>query len=214
MRTHLARKKTDEEVFDILRRGQIISKLKKWPADLLPRPMKLTAGTLDLIALFNDIRGDLTHPKSDGPDIYAKLEGVDPNSVIDAVSEYIVRFHEAKGNRYPYWIFGWNYLNPRPDGYDIFMYGDHQFYVSLHWLGLKRIELQIESETWRNRFLRSFDGYIALKQELAGLEHCQPKHDEYPFMPILCRRWWTAEHHLSCGHVTDKALGGARRKGA
>lgn len=204
MRAHLSSTKTEEEVFDVLRKGQIMSKLKNWPTELTGMPLKLNDGTLDLIVYINDIRGDLTHPKTHGHDIYKKLEGVDPNSVIDAVAEYIVRFHEARGTRYPYWLFGWNYLNLRPDGYEIHIINDQQFCFSLQALNFKvPAAVYVEAEAWRNYFLGSFDGYMAVKQQLAGLDCCEPKLDEFPFRPILCRRWWTAEHHRSCGHVTE-----------
>src|SRR6266404_4561189 len=62
MRVHL-NAKSEEEIFDVLRKGQIISKLKKWPAELLRKPLNIKDKTLELITMFNDIRGDLTHPK-------------------------------------------------------------------------------------------------------------------------------------------------------
>jgi hypothetical protein len=86
MRAHLAQAgKSETEIFEMLRPGGIKKKVKKWPDDLLTAPFTISLGTLD------------------------------PESVIGAVAEYIVRFHEAQGTRFPYWLFGWNYLNPRPD---------------------------------------------------------------------------------------------------
>ena len=93
MRAHMKATKSDEEIFDVLRKGQIISKLKKWPGELLGEPLSLKDETIDLITFFNDVRGDLTHPKTHGHDIYARLETVDLISVIDSVAEYIARFH-------------------------------------------------------------------------------------------------------------------------
>jgi hypothetical protein len=129
--------KTEEEIFDVLRKGEIISKLKKWPTELLGKPLNIQNETIKLITLFNDIRGDLTHPKTHGHDIYAKLTTVDPMSVILSVAEYIVRFHETEGTRFPYWLFGWNYLNPRPNSYEIFIINDQQFCFSLQALGFQ-----------------------------------------------------------------------------
>src|ERR1700686_785548 len=66
MRTHLEALHSEEEIFDILRKGLIVSKLREWPVQILGKTLSLREGTLDLIILFNDIRGDLTHPKTHG----------------------------------------------------------------------------------------------------------------------------------------------------
>ena len=104
MRAHLNGIKSEEEICDVLRKGKIISKLKEWPVELLGEALQLNNGTMDLITVFNDVRGDLTHPKTHGHDIYTRLETLDPSSVIDCVAEYIVRFSEAEGTRAPYWV--------------------------------------------------------------------------------------------------------------
>jgi hypothetical protein len=189
MRAHLAARKSEEEIFDVLRKGRIISKVKKWPSELLEKPLNLKDETLELITVFNDVRGDLTHPKTHGHDIYARLETVDPISVIDSVAEYIVRFHEAEGTRFPYWLFGWNYLNPRPESYEIILINDQQFCFSLQGLGFQVPAAEWgQSEVWRNQYLGTFEGYTAVKQSLNSLNYCQPK-SLFPFAPILCRRW-------------------------
>jgi hypothetical protein len=86
MRGHLKPTKSEDEIFDFLRKGQILSKLRKWPTELLGKQLPLSEETFRLITDVNDIRGDLTHPKTHGHDIYAKLDTVDPNSVVDAVA--------------------------------------------------------------------------------------------------------------------------------
>ena len=212
MRAHLKAVKTENEIFDILRKGQIMAKLKNWPKDILGKSIELNNGTLELLTVFNDVRGDLTHPKTQGHDIYAKLETVDPRLVIEAVAEYIVKFHESADTRYPYWLFGWNYLNPRPNAYEIFLINDQQFSFSLQALGFNLpTSAHFEAEAWRDRYLKKFEGYIAIRDALNALDRCEPKFDRFPYKPVLCRRWWTSEHHQSCGHVTEKSLISARK---
>ena len=204
MRAHLKSTKTEEEIFNVLRKGQIIAKLKKWPKELLGKEVELNDGTLELLIVFNDIRGDLTHPKTHGRDIYERLEAIDSQAVVDAVAEYIVRFHEIAETRYPYWIFGWNYLNPRPDGYEIFLINDQQFSFSLQALGFQLpASDHYSAEAWRNKYLKSFQGYTAIKEALNSIGKCEPKYSAFPFKPVLCRRWWASEHHQSCGRVTE-----------
>jgi hypothetical protein len=210
MRVHLEATKSEEEIFNFLGKGKIISKLKKWPVELLGKPLKMNDGTLDLISFFNDVRGNLTHPKTHGQDIYDRLETIDPISVIDSVAEYIVRFHEAEGARFPYWLFGWNYLNPKSTSYEIRIFNDQQFCWSLQALGF---QVPI-AEEWLDQYLGTFEGYVAVRQAVRSLDRCEPKFNRFPFKPILCRRWWTSEHHLSCGHITAEAIDNARSYGA
>jgi len=189
--------------------------VEKWPTEILGKPLAVNSGTIDLIRFFNDVRGDLTHPKTHGHDIYQRLETVDPRSVIDSIAEYIVLFHRAQGTRFPYWIFGWNYLNPRPNIHEIIIINDQQFSFSLQAIGFQiPAAAHGEAEAWRDRYLKSFEGYTAIKQALGKLDRCEPKFDRFPFKPILCRRWWTEEHHRSCGHVSEHAHNYARNYGA
>ena len=215
MRAHLKPTNTEEEIFNVLRKGQLVRKLKNWPTEILGKPLSLNDGTLELLTDFNDVRGDLTHPKTLGHDIYAKLEAIDPSSVIDAVAEYIVKYHESAGTRYPYWIFGWNYLNPRPNSYEIFIINDQQFSFSLQAIGFQLPTApHAKAEAWRDRYLGHYEGYVAIRDALRALERCEPKFDRFPFKPVLCCRWWTSEHHRSCGHVTEAALDHARKHDA
>jgi hypothetical protein len=208
MRLHLAQAgKSETEIFDLLRKGKIMTKLKKWPGELLGSPFPLSPGTLDLIGIFNDVRGDLTHPKTHGHDTYEQLARIDPDSVIDVIAEYIARFHEAEGTRFPYWLFGWNYLNPRPDSYEIILVNDQQFSFSMQNLGFQVPAADwAASDAWRNQFLGTFAGYTRVRDALRSLSHCELKQPMFPFQPKLCRRWWSADHQARCGHVTDAAL--------
>ncbi len=201
MRAHLSATKSEEEIFNLLRKGKVVSKLKQWPADMLGAPLNLPKASMDLIVFFNDVRADLTHPKTHGQDIYAKLEIVDPMSVINSVAEYIARFHEMEGTQFPYWLFGWNYLNPRSDSYEILLVNNQQFCFSLQGLGFD-VPAAHGNEAWCDAYLRSFDGFLAVRNGLISLDRCEPKAGLFPFKPILCRRWWTDAHQRRCGHTS------------
>jgi hypothetical protein len=201
MRVHLGSSGGEEDdIFLRLRKGKIGDKLKEWPTELLGVPSELSEDTLKLLLDFNAIRGNLTHPKTEGYDIYAKLETIKPDSVIDAVAEYIVRYCEAEKTQYPYWIFGWNYLNPRSNSCEIYLFDNQQFFVSMRALGWRLNGSSLDC------YLSTFEGYTDLKKALNELDRCQPKFDRFPFQIILCRRWWTSEHQQSCGHVTRESL--------
>jgi hypothetical protein len=137
MRAHLTPTKTEQEIFARLRERNIEHKMKEWPKDLLEKSLTIDRRTWDLIVFFNGLRGHLTHPKSHGQDIYDRLEKVEPTAVIDSVAEYIVRFHEAEGTRFPYWIFEWNYLNFRSNSYDFLPMNEQELCFSLRALGFE-----------------------------------------------------------------------------
>jgi len=111
MRKHLSATHEEKKIYDRLRKGKITDKLKNWPEELLGKPLTLRSGTMDTIGFFNDVRGDLTHPKTTGHHTYKTLEQVDADSVIDVVAEYIAQYHQACGDQFHYWLWGWNYLN-------------------------------------------------------------------------------------------------------
>jgi hypothetical protein len=218
MRAHLSASKSGEDIFNILRKspkGGFKSKIEKWPTDILGKSLTIDYKTLELIRLFNDIRGDLTHPKTRGLDIYERLEGIDGRSVIDSIAEYIVRFHEVQKTVFPYWLFGWNYLNPRQEIHEIIIGNEQQFAFSLVAVGFQiPAAAYPQAEEWRKHNMTTFDGYLEIKQALGSLDYCEPKNDLFPFKPILCRLWWTTEHHLSCGRVSNEALNDERNRRA
>ncbi len=207
MRMHLAKSSDEEQIFKVLRKGRIMDKLKKWPKEILSETPNVSAETMAMLKLFNEIRGDLTHPKKDGHDIYRRLETIDPGSVLIAVAEYIVRFYEVNGEVFPYWLFGWNYLNPRPDTHEIILINNQQFLHSLLSMGFRVPAWEAgAADQWKEKNMSSFANYLEIKQAIESIDRCEPKNDRFSFQPKLCRRWWTEEHHRSCGHITKEAI--------
>lgn len=203
MRARMSSNKSEQEILDAIRKSTIAHKLTKWPMELLNAQMNVNQDTLDLIVFFNGIRGELTHPKSPGYKIYDKLELVSPLALRQSVEEYIARFHQAQGTRYPYWLFGWNYINPRAGFHEIVLLNDQQFLFSLQALGINVPAAAVaNAEKWKDQYLGTFEGFIEVSRVLNTLDRCEPKAHLFPFKPILCRRWWAAEHHRSCGNVS------------
>lgn len=211
MRTHLQDSKPPDDVLKLLRRTEFRKKLKDWPIEITRQPLLAPVEALDLILLCNDVRGDLTHPKATGHLIYEKLLTVRATDVVTAVAKYIVAFHQAQGTTFPYWVFGWNYLNPRTDSHDIIVINEQQFLFSLAALGYQ-VPLQWpQSESWTSEYLGTLKGYTAIQTALLGTHRCEPKDVRFPHQPKLCRRWWTTEHHKTCGHTSHEAITAARK---
>jgi len=207
IRRYLENEKEEEEVFKVLRNVRIMDKLKKWPKKILSTKPEVTDEAMEMLKLFNEIRGDLTHPKTSGHDIYGRLDTIDPDSVIISVAEYIVRYYETAQEIFPYWLFGWNYLNPRPDTHEIIIINNQQF---LHSLAAMRFHVPAwdadAADQWQKANMSSFAGYLKLRGAITSFEGCEPKIDRFPYQPKLCRRWWSEAHHRSCGHVSKEAI--------
>ena len=207
MRKHLSKTHNEKQIYDCLRRGKITDKLRKWPDEILGKPLVLRPKTMDMISFFNDVRGDLTHPKTAGIRTYRTLEQVDPDDVIDVVAEYIAQYHQARGDQFHYWLWGWNYLSPAQDTHEIMIINDQQFVHSMRALGYNvNSTMPYASEAFQQRFMSNYSGWRELADELYALDRCEPKFIEFPYQPKLCRHWWTKEHHRTCGHVTREAI--------
>jgi hypothetical protein len=114
MRDHLLRTGLEHgEIYEVLKNGRFKEKIKKWPLIITGRQLELRPDSIDKILSVNVLRGDLTHQKNFWPETYDELGQTDPMVVVDLVAEFIIAFHQAVGELFPYWVWGWNYLNPR-----------------------------------------------------------------------------------------------------
>jgi hypothetical protein len=220
-RTFLSGQRSEQEIVDVLRYGRLrerkkadtlLDKLTAWPEIIAGRSVDLREGSAELIDRFNRTRGDLTHIKTNGEDLYRLLETTDPDTVVDVVAEYVAQYHQASGSQFPYWLWGWNYLNPRSQSYEIMLLNEQQFVHSMRALGSSvAASLSTASMEWQQKFMSDYNGYRSVAAVLIGLDYCEPKHSRFPFQPKLCRRWWASDHHASCGHVSAEAIERADR---
>lgn len=206
-RSHFKATKSEGEIVHELRFSKFMEKVRKWPAQITGQALSLRPETLDTISLFNDLRSDLTHPKYDGPANWHALDDVEAKAVIDVVAEFIAQFQASQSQQFEYWLFGWNYLNPRPNSHEIMAINNQQFVFSMHALG-EQVEPydSAASESWRKKFLSDYRGYCEIMKKLSALTSCEPKDDRFPYQPKLCSRWWDRNHHSACGFVTREAI--------
>lgn len=199
--------KEHDDIHEILRKGNLKEKLKTWPKDITGKILDLRPDSLNGLRAMIDLRGQLTHQKNYWPEAYEALESKDSMELVDLVAEFIISFHSAKQEFFPYWICGWNYLNPRPDSHEIIMVPSPQFAHSLRSLGFPlKQDPYTSEENHLRRIMSDYSGYRELADFLEAHNHCEPKWERFPFQPKLCRRWWDSRHHGACGKVTDEAL--------
>ena len=200
MRVFMADRKTDDTIIDVQRNTHFPNKIKTWPSMILGNNLSLSNCTLKQIFTYNTIRGNLIHPKSSGHDIYKRLEGVLPSKIVNTINEFCICFLATKGEIFPYWLFGWNYFNPRAEHHEIWKLNNQQFLFSLQYLGISTGAGIPDNEVeWQNTYMSSYKGYLKVSKILNQFENCEPKLDEYPLKPILCRMWWDREHEKTCG---------------
>lgn len=182
-------------------------KIETWPKEITGQDLNLKQSTLQRISAINRLRGNLTHIKNYWPDAFDHLGRTNPMDVVDLVAEYIIEFHHAKGKLFPYWVWGWNYLCPNREGYQIDLLPCTQFFHSLSSLGFKpQLQPYLLSREHEQEFLSTFDGYLKVAEFLRSRDQCEPKWDVAPHQPKLCRRWWDPTHQNSCGAVTPEAI--------
>jgi hypothetical protein len=193
--------RSEEEILAILRRGSSSAKPKsgrsfdekfsEWPSLIAGKETKVSENLSEILSTFNGIRGNLTHPKSRGYDHYAELEKIDGAHLLGAVAEYAVTLFAGVGECYPYWLFGWNYLNPGKDGCDPFLINDQQFLHSLDYLGMAVPSFDANAASlWREANMKSFQGYQTIAEFLAKCRECEPFDPQFPLRPRLVKKWW------------------------
>ena len=209
MRLHL-KGAPEENVVEKLRKATFVTKVRKWPEEMLGAPVILRPETLGKLLHYNDARGALTHPRYSDHRDYEPLKILDPMEVVDAVAEYISQFLLAADEPFHYWLWGWNYLSPGKDGHDIALLPATQVVFSMNAIGFPHSfgapMYAHANDAWRRTHMRGYAAYANVARYLEGIDHCEPKDRRYPHQPKLCRRWWDPAHHATCGHVTAEAI--------
>jgi len=196
-----------DEIHELLRKSEFKKKIKTWPEITTGKELSLRPGTLQHILAINDLRGHLTHLKNYWPDTFDDLRQTNPKQVVELVAEYVIALYQAKGELFPYWVWGWNYLSPSRDGYQIALLPYTQVFHSLRSLGYKfQQQFSYGADRRTEEILADFDGYQKVAIFLRSCDRCEPKWDIAPHQPKLCRRWWEPTHQKSCGAATPEAI--------
>jgi hypothetical protein len=196
-----------DEIHQILRKSELKKKIKTWPSIITGRELSLRPKSMPRLLEINDLRGHLTHLKNYWPDTFNDLGRTDQMQVVELVAEYIIALYQAKGELFPYWVWGWNYLSPSRDGYQIVLLPYTQIFHSLRSLGFKFQQQSLHGSDHRaQEILTDFDGYQKVASFLRSCSRCEPKWDLAPHHPKYCRQWWDASHQKSCGGVAPEAI--------
>lgn len=146
----------------------------------------------------NKIRNGLTHRKNKGYDTYDALEGIDFGGLRLAVVEVCIigsRFRGEPLPYYPYWLTGWNFVQrSKPNEFCIRL-DPFQLKVALQQLGFSSLpSFDPAGHQFFKTYLSDLDGYKKLIIFMDELQRCRPYDARFPFTPVLCRKWWDADH--------------------
>ena len=192
---------TEEQIVSILRRGSSLDDPKKGrtfeqrfcelPSIIAGKSVEVSADLRQALVQYNEVRGNLTHPKSRGYEIYQSLEQIKPDRLLTATAEYGITIYTALGERFPYWLFGWNYLNPSAGAVDPFLINDQQFLHSLDYLGMSVPAFDaVAADHWKNAHLKTVTGFQKISAFLASCPECEPLDPDFPLRPRLAKKWW------------------------
>lgn len=116
------------------------------------------------------------HLKNYWPGTFQELGRTDPMQFVDLVAEYIIALYQAKGELFPYWVWGWNYLCPNRDGHHFALLPYTQLFHSLRSLGYKfQRQAAYGGREREQETLTNFDGYQKVAAFLRSCDRCEPK---------------------------------------
>jgi hypothetical protein len=199
--------KTDEAIRDHLRKPTFAQKVKKWPTEFIRSQFAVPDQVLASIFSWQKLRDEITHPKVDHS-IYDQLAAVPLGTMRKAIAEYIVRVLEARSERYPYWLLGWNFIGMNGDHRWPLLINNSQFIFAMRSMGFDVPAGPAQAmEAWEEQYMSSFDGYAALDEAFRPVDHCEPQ-GWFPRAPRLCKRWWDLIHVATCGDRTAEIRAG------
>lgn len=202
MRKHLSTKGIDEEtIYKKLRNATFKEKLNKWVIELCDNPIIPEEETNRLLDWYRETRNEITHPKNKDHSIYRDLDKVRFTDFQGTIAEYMIRIHEARGEVFPYWLFGINFVGMNGDYRYPCLENNIQFLWSLRWMGVNSIPLPgivEEADKWLKACMGSLKGYRE-GLEIVKKLGCEARYIEYPSKPRLCVRWWDDDHIKNCG---------------
>jgi hypothetical protein len=146
----------------------------------------------------NGIRNDLTHRKTRGYETYDALEKIQMAELRLAVVEICILASKFKAEPlpyYPYWLTGWNFVQrSKPNEFCIRL-DPFQLKVALQQLEFPGLpSFDPLGRLFFDMYLRDLDGYRRLIAFMDNLQRCRPYDPRFPFTPVLCRKWWDADH--------------------
>ncbi|MCG8531399.1 MAG: hypothetical protein MI749_12125 [Desulfovibrionales bacterium] len=197
MRAFLSDKgQSEKKIFKKLRYAQLKEKRDDWPAVFCEDEINFPSQYSNIISLFNELRGEITHSKAKDHSIYKELDEADPSDLVEAISCSIVYIYEVLNRPFPYWLLGWNYVGMNGDcAYPTLSNNQNGFVWSLSNMGFSTSPGQ--GWLWEKENMTSVEGFVKIKTSLDSYsEDIEPLSAICRTAPRLTRRWWDRKYIL------------------
>jgi len=183
----------ENSIFKRLRYTSLKEKLEKWPREISNTDIE--DKVISVITNFLDLRNEVTHRKRKDHSLYDELDFTDPTKFVEAVCEAFLTVYSAKGEAFPYWLLGWNFVGFNFDSTHPCIINNQQFKFALVAMGFSVPAADYyQANAWDEKFMKSVEGFRYLKKEIYDqAPDIEPISEAFPEKPRLCKKWWDKE---------------------
>ncbi|MCD9496610.1 hypothetical protein [Photobacterium carnosum] len=197
----------EEDILRLIKNSKFAQKLQNWPKEAVGSEvsLKYPIGVMKHINMFYDVRCGLIHPKLTLSEEYEELKVLTGSTIIEVTASFLAEVWSKKDIPFPYWLLGWNYVNPREHSQEILMLPNNQFLYSLNALDILVPIGLSRSEQWIHNNMKGAKCWKLLHKAMQKKEYCEkqvlPVNGDlfFSMKPRLCKEWWVSKHIEVCG---------------
>ncbi len=200
MRNHLKRsEESEKKILRRLRYTALREKMESWPSEICE--IVLDRGTLEVLLGFLDLRNEVTHRKRIDHSLYKELDKTTPVNFVEVIQTSFVQLYHGRGVSFPYWLLGWNFVGFNHDQTHPVLINNQQFKHALTHMGFKVPAWEAgAADAWEQQNMKGMDAFRRLKRNYyEKAPKIEPRNEEFPMAPRLCKRWWDKELILGTG---------------
>lgn len=202
----------DSEILHLIKTANFCQKLQNWPKDAIgsDSSLKYSPGVMNHINLFYKVRCGLIHPKLTQTDEYETLEALTGSKIIEVTASFLSEVWLKKDKPFPYWLLGWNFVNPRSNSQEIIKLPNEQFLYSLCALDIPVPVISPRSDKWIQTNMKGSKCWKELHKTMKNKTYCEKQvmpvngDNFFSLKPRLCKDWWVSKHVEVCGTPSER----------
>ena len=196
----------DEEILRLVKNSKFNQKLENWPKEAIgsDESLKYPTDVIKYIKIFHNVRCGLIHPKLTQTEEYKSLEVLTGSKIIEVTATFLAEVWSKKGDSFPYWLLGWNFVNPREHSQEIITLQNEQFLFSLSALDIPVPLGFSPSKQWIQTNMKGAKCWKQLHKTMRNKTYCEKQLAVngdlfFSMKPRLCKEWWVTKHVEVCG---------------
>lgn len=186
----------EEAINEEIKNKNIGNKLKEYLPRITEKAIDIPNDMREVFDAFRDMRNEVTHPSHEDHSIYQELDEANSKVLVQTVTEFLALVYEAKQERFPFWILGWNYVGSDGDPTKLTM-GNYMncFMPSLYSLGFDVPSGEAgKVENFVDNNFTTLDKFRDWRSKLQNLDkNIEPFDERFPQKPRLTNEWWNDE---------------------